>query len=145
MNNFYTNVKVYGNNILYRGIKDDKRIQAKIPYKPKLYVPCKDESKYKTIFGENLQEMKFDCIKDARNFIKQYENVDNFHIYGNTQYEYCVISELFKSEVSYDSNLIRTAIFDIEVDSDPKTGGFASTQDPFQPIISIALKFLGEE
>lgn len=145
MSDFYTNVKVYGNSLLFRGIKNDKRVQVKVPYKPKLYVPCKEEGKYKTLFGENLQEIKFDCIKDARNFIKQYEDVENFHVYGNTQYEYCFISELFKSDIEYDSSKIRIAIFDIEVDSNPSTGGFADSQNPFQPIISIALKYVGED
>ena len=145
MNNFYTNVKVWGNNVLYRGIKDGKKIQRKIEYKPSLYIPIKEESKYKTIFGENLQRINFDSIKESKDFLKKYEGIENFKIYGNVNYEYCVISELFHGQVEFDISQIRIAIFDIETNSDPETGGYAAPDNPFQPIISIALKFLGED
>lgn len=35
---FYTSVERFGNNILYRGYKDGKRVAHKIPYKPTLYI-----------------------------------------------------------------------------------------------------------
>ena len=37
---FYTNVSVFKNDILVRGVSDDgKRIKRKVPYKPYLFVP----------------------------------------------------------------------------------------------------------
>lgn len=140
----YTNVKQYGNNILYRGIHNGTPIQKKVPYKPSLFVPTNEHSSYKTLYGENLKKIDFKDIKSAKDFVKQHEDIENFKIYGNTKYEYCLISDLYKKNVKWDINNIRIAIFDIEVNSDPETGGFASPQDPTQPIISIALKFLNE-
>ena len=35
---FYTNVAVRGDNILYRGYKDGKRVQHKVPYQPTVYL-----------------------------------------------------------------------------------------------------------
>ena len=145
MPDFYLNTKQYGDSILYRGIKDGKKIQSKVPYKPSLYVPTNETTPYKTLYDEPLKKIKFDSIKKAKEFISQYNSVDNFNIYGNTQYEYCLISDLFPKDIEWDYSKIRIAIFDIEVNSDPDSGGFASAQDPFQPIISIALKFIGEE
>ena len=145
MTTFYTNVKQYGNNILYRGIKNGKRVQAKVPYRPSLFLPTNEESKYKTIYGENLIKKRFDTIKDSRQFVDQYKEVENFKIYGNTKYEYCFISEAHKGDIDWDYSKIRICIFDIEVDSNPDTGGFASPENPFQPITSIALKFVGED
>lgn len=142
---FYTNVRVWGDNVLYRGIRNGRKVQIKIPYKPSLYVPTQEASKYKTLYNENLKRIKFDSIKKSKEFVKQYKDVENFKIYGNTKYEYCVISELFPKEINWDINAIRIAIFDIEVDTNPDTGGFSSTSDPFQPIISISLKFKGED
>ena len=143
--NFYTNVKQWGNQVFYRGFVQGKKVSKKIDYKPVLYVPSSENSPYKTIFGENLNKIKFDSIKDSKEFLKKYSGVENFKIYGNTSYEYCVLSELFPEDVSFDSSKIRIAIFDIETNSDPETGGFASPENPFQPIISIALKFMGEK
>lgn len=144
-NDFYLNVKQWGNDILYRGYRNGKKIQHRVPYKPSLYVPTNEESRYKTLYGENLKKMPMDSIKKSKEFIENYKDVGNFNIYGNTRYEYCLISDLFENEVQWDFNKIKIAIFDIEVNSDPDQGGFADAQNPFQPIISIALKFVGEE
>ena len=145
MSDFYLNTKQYGDNILYTGIRNGKKIRQKIPFKPSLFVPTNEESPYKTLYGDPLKKLKFESIKKAKEFVSQFESVGNFHVYGNTQYEYCLISDMFQTEIEWDYNKIRIAIFDIEVNSDPETGGFASAQDTFQPITSIALKFVGEE
>lgn len=145
MSDFYINARVYGNSLLYTGIRNGKKIRQKILYKPSLFVPTKEDSPYKTLYGESLQEMKFDDIKKAKDFVRQYENVDNFKIYGNTKFDICLISDLFPEQVDWDISKLRIAIFDIETGSDPAAGGFAKPEDPFQPIISIALKFFGED
>jgi DNA polymerase elongation subunit (family B) len=145
MSSFYLNAKQYGDNILYIGIKNGKKIRTKVPYSPSLYVPTTEKSPYKTIYGEYLQKRKPGSIKKCKEFIAQYSQVDNFSIYGNTKYEYCFISDLFPDDIEWDFSKIRIAIVDIEVNSDPERGGFASADDPHQPIISIALKFYGEE
>nr|QMP82899.1 MAG: DNA polymerase [Caudoviricetes sp.] len=145
ISDFYTNAKQYGNSILYTGFKGGKKVRVKIPYAPSLYVPTNDESKHSTIYGEKLSKIKFKSISEAKEFLKKYSDVQNFKIYGNTRYEYCLISDLFPNEVDWDFSNIRIAIVDIEVNSDPDKGGFASPEDPFQPIISIALKFFNED
>lgn len=145
MSDFYLNAKQFGDYIFYSGIRNGKKIRTKIPYKPSLFVPTQQESKYKTLYGENLKKIPQDSIKKAKEFVSQYESVENFRIYGNTKYEYCLISDLFPNDVEWDFSKIRVAIFDIEVNSDPNSGGFASPNDPFQPIVSIALKFVGED
>ena len=64
---FYTNVAMIGDNILFRGVKDGKRVRQKIKYKPKLFVRSnKSGTKWKSLKGEPLEEMKFDSIRDAR-------------------------------------------------------------------------------
>ena len=145
MVDFYINAKQYGNSILYTGFKNEKKVRVKIPYAPNLFVPANEESKYKTIYGENLTKIKFNNISESKEFISKYAGVQNFKIYGNTRYEYCLLSDLFPNDVEWDFSKLRIAIVDIEVNSDPDAGGFASTQDAFQPITSIALKFFGED
>lgn len=145
MSDFYLNVKQYGDNILYTGVKNGKKVRTKVPYSPSLFAPCNEESPYKTLYGENLKKIKPGSIKKCKEFINQYSSVDNFKIYGNTKYEYCLISDLFKDDIDWDYSKIRVCIIDIEVDSDPETGGFASPENAFQPITSIAAKFVGED
>lgn len=137
MTDFYTNVKVWGNDILYRGVVDGKRVQQKIPYKPVLYIPTKEESSYKTIYGENLKKIPQNSIREAKDFIRKYEGIENFAVYGNTNYEYCLISDLFPKQVDWDIDKIRIAIIDIETDSDPETGGFARPKTRFKKLLLL--------
>ena len=84
---FYTSAICVGSNILYRGIENGAKVRKKIPYKPTLYLPTRKASKFKTLQGETLEPRRFDTIRDARDFVKQFTEVQNFKIYGNNRYE----------------------------------------------------------
>ncbi|NDB86815.1 MAG: hypothetical protein EB127_29610, partial [Alphaproteobacteria bacterium] len=66
--NFYTNVQCVGNNILFRGIINGKKVNKKIEYKPKLYEPVNKVTKFTGLGGEYLHEFKFDSIREARDY-----------------------------------------------------------------------------
>ena len=93
MTKFYTNVATFGNNILYRGVNNGRRIKVKVPYTPTLFLPSKKTTEFKTLNGEYLEPMKFESIREARDFAKRYEEVANFKIYGNTNYQYAFIAD----------------------------------------------------
>ena len=78
MANFYTNVQCLGGSILYRGINDGKRVKEKINYRPSLFVKNKSGN-FRTLEGYKLEEIKFESIKDAKNFVKGYEGKDPVH------------------------------------------------------------------
>lgn len=118
-NTFYTNVQVYGNNILYRGVKNGQRVSKKVQYKPTLFVRSNEPTQYTTIFDEYVAEIKPGTIKDCREFIDRYKGVKNFPIYGQTRFEYNFIAELFPQEtIDWDISNIVIANIDIEVGSD---------------------------
>jgi len=96
---YYTNVVVQGNNILYRGVQNGRRVRMKIQYSPTLFLPSKKPTEFKTLFGENLEPMRFESIRESRDFVKRYEGVDNFKIYGNDRYEYAFIADEFKGQI----------------------------------------------
>ena len=53
---FYTNVKAVGSQIFLRGVDDiGERFQKKVRYSPTLFVPVKEETKYKTLEGINTK------------------------------------------------------------------------------------------
>lgn len=136
---YYTNVEVHGDNILYRGVKNGKRIRLKIPYKPTLYVQSKKASRFKGIHGENLDAIDFTSIKEAKDFIKQYEDVENFKIYGNQQFNYTYIADIQKGDIEWNINDLSIAIIDIEVYSEDVF------PDPYianHPITAITITYL---
>lgn len=112
---YYTNVAVVGNNILYRGIKDGRRVKMKIGYAPTLFLPAKKETKFKTLHGEYLDPMRFETIRDARDFVKKYDDVSNFKIYGNTGYQYAFIADEHPKMIDWNIDDLSIAITDIEV------------------------------
>lgn len=133
---FYTNVQVMGNNILYRGVEDGKRVKFKIPYKPTLYVKSKKASKFKTLKGEPLEPIKFGGIYEAKDFVKRYESTENFSIFGNQGWSYAFISEGFSEKIDFDPDLVSVSFLDIEVDS---SDGFPSVDVAAKPITAITL------
>ena len=117
MSTFYTNVAVAKNEILLRGIEDGKRIARKIPYKPYLFIPTKKETKYQTLEGKPVGRIDFDSMREARNFLKEYEDVGGMPIYGLDKFVYTFINDEYKQDgdIQYDPSLISVVSIDIEV------------------------------
>jgi len=140
-NDFYTNVAVLGNNILYRGIRDGKEIRGKIPYRPTLYVSSKKPTEYKTLFGEYVDTVHPGGIKECREFVEQYKDVNGFTIYGNTNYQYAFISDAHQTDIDWDIEKINVAIIDIEVASE---NGFPEPTAANEEITAITIKSDGK-
>lgn len=134
---FYTNISRYGNNLLYRGYEDGRRIKKKIAFKPTLYVKGKGNSKFNALDGTNVDAVKFDSMREAKEFIEKYKEVENFKVYGNTNYIAQFIAEEFPGEIKFDRSKIRIHNIDIEVASDE---GFPEPDEAKHPVISIAIK-----
>ena len=133
---FYTNVSVIGDNILFRGVKDGKRIRQKIKYKPKLFVRSNKPSKWTTLKGEPVEEMPFLSIRDAREFVKQYDGVSNFTIYGAVRYDYAFVSDMFPDDIDWDISQLCIAYIDIEVGSE---NGFPEPEHAHEAITAITI------
>lgn len=141
MADFYTNVQSHGNNILYRGIIDGKRVKQRIPYEPSLYIPAKKQTQYKTLTGQPLDRKRFETMREARDFFKKFEDVPGApKIYGNTRFEYAFIADQHPTMVEWDIDKINIGIIDIEVGSE---NGFPDPYQANEPITAIALKTLG--
>lgn len=115
---FYTNVQLRGNKILLRGIENGRRVQLEKNYSPYLFVPSKaPDSKYKTIKGNPVDKLEFESPKEAREWMKQWEGVQNFDFYGFTNYTYTFINDEYNGPIDYDPALIEQVGLDIEVNN----------------------------
>lgn len=124
-----------GNDILERGYHNGKRIQHRIQYKPTLYVPTHKKSNFKTLKGINVEPLKMDSIRDTREFIKQYSDVDSFEIYGAMQWQYAHIADNY-SDMDYDFTKLCIAFIDIETGSE---NGFPNPQTAYEEITAITV------
>ena len=141
MTTFYTNVQALGGKILYRGVKDGKRIKLKIDYEPQLYLPVRNgKGTHKSLDGLDLVPKRFDGIHEAREYVKQYDGLPGApKIYGNTGYQYAFIAEQHSEMVDWEQDKVSVAIIDIEVGSE---NGFPDPYLANEPITAIALTFL---
>ena len=118
MNDFYTSVICVGNNIFYRGVKNNRSVKLKIAYKPTIFLPVNKPTEWKNLQNEYLDKLTLDSIRECRDYVQRYKDVDNFKIYGNTRYEYAYIADEFKGAIEWDQTKINIAIIDIEVGSE---------------------------
>ena len=136
---FYTSVNRYGNQILYCGYNDNGvRVEKRIKYAPTLFIPSKNKNTdWLALDGTPVEPMGFPSMRDAKNFIEKYKDVDQFKVYGNTNYIQQCITDMFPNEIKFRPSQVNVVNFDIEVASDD---GFPKPEEAIQPIISIALK-----
>jgi len=138
--NFYTSVQSFSNYILYRGVKNGKRVKERIEYSPSLFMPSKRITNFTNLQGEYLDQKIFPDIRAAREYIKQFDGVSNAHmIYGQTRYEYAFIADEHKGMVDYDFDKISIAVVDIEVGSE---NGFPDPYEANEPITAITMSYL---
>ena len=138
---FYTNVQQWGNNILVRGVGNDgQRIMQRYKdFSPTLYLKSQKPTKYKTIEGEYVDEFKPGGVKEAREFLDQYRDVENFKIYGQTQYLYQWISDNFvdRDEIEFDTSQISILSLDIETGAEY---GFPNIETANEQILLITVR-----
>ena len=136
---FYTCVNRFGNKMLYRGYNDNgERVQTKVPFKPTMYLQStKSESVWKAFDGSSVEPIELDSMSEATDFIKKYEDIDNFKIHGNNNFVAQFIQDKFPGVIKYDLKKIEVGNIDIEVASDD---GFPEPGQANYPIISIAYK-----
>ena len=85
---FYTNVQMVGDNFLVRGYEDGKHFATREKFYPTLFVDSKRKSKYKTLDGKYVESVEPGSVRDCRDFIKKYNEIENFNIYGNETVSY---------------------------------------------------------
>jgi len=143
MEKFYTNIHQWGANLLVREWDNGVRKQFKVPYKPYLFVPSKKaDSPYKTLQGNIIDKVEFGSISEAKEFTKQYENVDNFEIFGLTSFPYVFLHDEYPGEIKFDPSQINIVSLDIETNSE---NGFPDIPTANRDITAITLSKKGKK
>jgi DNA polymerase elongation subunit (family B) len=140
---FYTSVHPLGDKMLVRGYSNGKRYQRKVDFNPTLYVVNRKQddmpSKWRTLDGDKVYEIKPGSIRETKDFIKRYDSVEGFPIYGNTNYAYQYISDMYPSDINWDMEQIKVYTIDIETATE---NGFPDLKSANEEILLITLKDL---
>lgn len=135
---FYSNVCRKGNKLCVKLIHDDgSRENLELDYKPTLFVGDKNATEWKTLYGDPVSPMEFDSITEANNFIKQYESVGNFSVYGHDfPYTYQYLNKTFPNGIKMDKKFLSIYTIDIETTSEYD---FPTTTNPVEEILLISM------
>ena len=137
---FYTDVLLLGDDILYRGYEGQEPVQYREKVRPTLYFVPQDQSKkskYKTLDGRYAHPKSFDGARDARSFIEKYEHVDGLEVHGYERFVYQYIAERFPDEIRFDMDAMKIFTIDIEVGCD---NGFPSVEECREEVLCITMK-----
>ena len=118
---FYTYIGTLGNKVLVRGVNAEtgNDFIRREDFHPTMFVEGKKgETPYRTLDDKPVYKISPGNIKETREFIKQYQNVDGFKIHGNDNWALQYTCKEWKDRVEFDESKIRIWNLDIEVDSE---------------------------
>jgi len=135
---FYTNVQMVGDQILVRGYENGKRFMNRESFNPTLFVPAKGKSKFKTLEGEYVSPVNPGTIRETRDFIKKYDGVDGFNIYGFERFIYQYISDNYQEDqIEFDMSKINLITIDIETKAEY---GFPDVESAAEEMLLITIQ-----
>ena len=137
MPKFYTNVQMYGNDILLRGFENGQRFTTREKFNPTLYVSTKKPTKWVTLGGEAVTPIQPGTIKECREYFKKYEQVEGFNVYGNERFIFQFISDNYPGKIDFDVNKLRILTIDIEVESEK---GFPDPESADEEVLLITVQ-----
>jgi len=140
MSNFYTNVCLLGDDILYRGYERGNPVQYREKSSPVMFLVPSAQNKssnYKTLDGRYAHRKQFSGAKEARDFMKQYENAAGMEVHGYERFVYQHISQKFLGEIDYDMSKMKIYTIDIEVACE---NGFPDVEASAEEILCITIK-----
>jgi DNA polymerase elongation subunit (family B) len=140
MSNFYTHVFPFGDKMFVRGYENGRPFQSKIDFYPTLYVSSKkNDSSWSTLDGQMVDEIKPGTVKETREFVKRYEDVQGFDVFGNTNYVCQYLSDTYESEIRWDMEHIKVYTIDIETATE---SGFPDIKSANEEVLLITIKDL---
>ncbi|AGH31615.1 DNA polymerase [Synechococcus phage S-SKS1] len=121
-----------------RGYENGRHFATREKFYPTLFVPSNKETKYKTLEGDYVESIDPGTVRDCREFIKKYDGVQNFKVYGNDRYIYQYISEMYpEEEVKFDTTKIKISTIDIEVKTE---NGFPDVESAAEEVLLITVQ-----
>ena len=127
-----------GDKFLVRGYDNGEYFQIHDDYQPTLFVSSNKETQYKTLDGQYVAKVKPGTVRETKEFIRQYEFVDNFQVFGNERFIYQYISDKYpQDEVKFDISKIRLYTMDIETKSE---NGFPDVESADQEMLLISMQ-----
>jgi len=137
---FYTNVEVFGNTVMTREVVNGVRQKSKEQWQPTLFLKDNNntESVFKSLYGDPVKEITAGNIRETKDFIKQYDGVDGFSIFGQLNFTLQYLNNRYPQKITPDMNNLSVWSIDIET----RTGdeGFPKPETANEEVVLITLQ-----
>lgn len=135
---FYTSVEVLNNRIVYRGYNEHGNpVSHRYEFEPTLFIPCKENTGWKSLEGFNVRPFKLDSPTAMRDWLQTKEGLEGFKFYGCDKPVMQFIQEKFPNDIKFKKEWINIVNLDIEVHSEE---GFPKAEEAAHPIVAITAK-----
>lgn len=139
---FYSFIDQIGSRIFHKYVENGKtKMEVVSDFPISLFVKGKRENTYTGFMGEKLSRVEFSNIRDAQEFIKEYQSMQEIH--GQTNLLYQFISHTYPKDIQFDVTKIKILGIDIETAYD--SSGFPTPEKANQEILSVTLKVFGDK
>jgi DNA polymerase elongation subunit (family B) len=128
---FYTNVAIQGSTVLVREVIDGIPNNRRVQWKPTLYGKGQQkgiQSPFKTLYGDDAYPIQPGSIVDCREFVKKYDGVDGFPIFGQLNYTLQFTNEY--NSTAWDYSFLSSWSVDIETEVVEGADGNTEFPDP---------------
>jgi len=131
----YTYATTDSRHVVVRGrTRDGSGVLVKALYKPTYYLPADHYTGIHAFDGRPLAARPCKSLAESREFLKKTP-----HAYGTIQPEYQYLSDVYgTADPPFDVRRLYIVNIDIEVDAED---AFARPDDPFNPVITITLRW----
>ncbi len=136
---FYTNVKQIGNFIYERGY-DNSGVSfvEKVEYNPTFFISSNKSSNWKTLDDKLVSPIKPGTVRECKEWLNKYRNVDGISIYGHETAIYQYISDQYPNDIEgFDLTKIKLYTIDIETTSE---NGFPDPEVAQEEILLITIQ-----
>ncbi len=140
MSNFYTNLVLLGDDILYRGYEHGTPVQYREKSRPVMFMVPQAQSRptdYRTLDGRKAYPKQFSGAREARDFMNQYQDAAGMEVHGYERFVYQHIGQKFPGEIDYDMSQMKIYTIDIEVACE---NGFPDVQASAEEMLCITIK-----
>jgi DNA polymerase elongation subunit (family B) len=140
MSNFYTNLVLLGDDILYRGYEHGQPVQYREKSRPVMFMVPNAQSRptdYRTLDGRKAYPKQFSGAREARDFMNQYQDAAGMEVHGYERFVYQHIGQKFPGEIDYDMSQMKIYTIDIEVACE---NGFPDVLASAEEMLCITIK-----
>jgi DNA polymerase elongation subunit (family B) len=138
---YYTNVEVLGSSVLVKEVGEDGvRRHFKTQWQPTIFIKDNSgaESDFKSLYGDNVKSIQPGNIRDTRDFVKKYDGVNGFEIFGQLNYALNFLNEQYPWDI--DVSQVKLSTWSIDIETIVPETGFPSPKTVDGEIVLITLQ-----